>query len=205
GNVQDQNLGDVTSALASYRKALALVDTATRRAARDADLEAERIVLHGRIAGVQSYTGKLPDALQTLQAGIEAAGDSRGRTPAFKSALGDLYVSASEVRRNMGDYEGSLGAAREGVRLFEDASAGTTADQQLAHSLATSYAAIGMSEGSLGRLREALGYFQRGTSAMEKLVASEPRNVAWNRDLMLAYGHIADVLGYPDLQNLGDR
>ena len=40
---------------------------------------------------------------------------------------------------------------------------------------------------------------------MEKLVVSDPRNVSWNRDLMLAYGHIADVLGNPGLQNLGDR
>jgi hypothetical protein len=32
---------------------------------------------------------------------------------------------------------------------------------------------------------------------MERLVASDPRNVSWNRDLMLAYGHAADVLGNP--------
>jgi tetratricopeptide (TPR) repeat protein len=36
-------------------------------------------------------------------------------------------------------------------------------------------------------------------------VASDPRNVSWNRDLMLAYGHVADVLGNPGLHNLGDR
>ena len=40
---------------------------------------------------------------------------------------------------------------------------------------------------------------------MEKLVAAEPRNVSWSRDLMLAYGHVADVLGNPAMQNLGDR
>ena len=40
---------------------------------------------------------------------------------------------------------------------------------------------------------------------METLVASDPRNVSWNRDLMLAYGHVADVLGNPGLHNLGDR
>jgi tetratricopeptide (TPR) repeat protein/tRNA A-37 threonylcarbamoyl transferase component Bud32 len=207
GNVQDQNLGDVSSALASYRKALALLDTVRGGAPRDADLETERVVLHGRIAGVQSYTGKLPDALQTLRAGIaSASGDSvAAEAPAFESALGDLYVSASEVRRNMGDYDGSLTAAREAVRLFEDAAAHLPSDNAVAHSLATSYAAVGMSEGSLGRLRDALGYFRRGARGMETLVASAPRNVAWNRDLMLAYGHIADVLGYPDLQNLGDR
>jgi hypothetical protein len=29
--------------------------------------------------------------------------------------------------------------------------------------------------------------------------------MTWDRELMLAYGHIADVLGNPDLNNLGDR
>jgi len=62
-----------------------------------------------------------------------------------------------------------------------------------------------MAESGLNQLQDALAHFRQGTAAMEALVASEPRNVSWNRDLMLAYGHVADVLGNPGLQNLGER
>jgi tetratricopeptide (TPR) repeat protein len=40
---------------------------------------------------------------------------------------------------------------------------------------------------------------------MEKLAASEPHNATLRRDLMLAYGHVADVSGNPNLENLGDQ
>jgi len=62
-----------------------------------------------------------------------------------------------------------------------------------------------MAESGVNQLEQALAHFRQGTAAMETLVASDPRNVSWNRDLMLAYGHQADVLGNPGLHNLGDR
>ena len=40
---------------------------------------------------------------------------------------------------------------------------------------------------------------------MEQLSASQPHNASLRRDLMLAYGHVADVSGNPNLENLGDR
>ena len=72
-------------------------------------------------------------------------------------------------------------------------------------SLATSYAAVGMAEANLSRVNDSLDNYLRGASELQKLVASNPRSVSWNRELMLAYGHAADVSGNPGLQNLGDR
>ena len=62
-----------------------------------------------------------------------------------------------------------------------------------------------MAEGKRGRLQEALKNYQQGAEVMEKLVVSEPQNASLRRDLMLAYGHIADISGNPNLENLGDR
>src|SRR5262249_50265842 len=73
------------------------------------------------------------------------------------------------------------------------------------NSLATAYASLGMAESQLNMLPDALTHFRLGAGEMEALVASNPRNAAWNRDLMMAYGHVADALGNPGLQNLGDR
>jgi tetratricopeptide (TPR) repeat protein len=62
-----------------------------------------------------------------------------------------------------------------------------------------------MAETGLVRLSDALTHFRRGVEEMEQVVAVEPRSVTWKRDLMLAYGHVADILGNPGVGNLGDR
>jgi len=64
---------------------------------------------------------------------------------------------------------------------------------------------MGMAEGKRGRLQDALRNHREGADLMEKLVASEPHNAPLRRDLMLAYGHIADISGNPNVENLGDR
>src|SRR5262249_7397389 len=117
----------------------------------------------------------------------------------------DLHVDTSDVKRNMGDSRAALVDAEESVRLYRDAIAGRPSDSALRHSLATGYAAVGMAQSGLGQLPEALENFRQRTAEMEKLAAADPQNIAWRRDLMLAYGHIADLLGHPDMQNLGDR
>ena len=206
GNVQSANLGDPSSALAHYRKATTLLDDAIRRAPGDVEAVTERLVLYSRVGSLQSYTGKLPDAVQTFQEGIRLglpfveSGDTDSRM-----ALAGVYLDASEARRNMNDFTEAFRDATESLRLYEQAASVRQSDPAVRHSLATAYAAAGAAESGLNRLQEALVHFRQGVAEMEKLVALEPRNVSWNRDLMLAYGHIADVLGNPGLQNLGDR
>jgi len=206
GNVRSANLGDTASALARYRQAMTLLADATRRAPGDVDAVTEQLVLYSRVGTLQSYTGRLPDAVQTFQEGIRlglpfvASGNID-----LRMALANVYLDASEARRNLNDYPEALRDATESLRLYQGAVAVRQSDPTGRHALASAYAAAGASETGLNRLQEALAHFRQGTAEMETLVASEPRNVSWNRDLMLAYGHIADVLGNPGLQNLGDR
>lgn len=206
GNVQHANLGDPSGALARYRQAITLLDDAIRRVPGDIDAVTERLVLYDRIGTLHAYTGQLRDAVQTLQEGI------RFGTPFVVSddndlqmALAALYLDSNEARRNMNDFSGALREATESLRLSEHVAAARPSDPAVRYALANAYAAVGGAETGLNQLQEALAHFRQGTAEMEKLVASNPRNVTWNRDLMLAYGHIADVLGNPGMQNLGDR
>jgi eukaryotic-like serine/threonine-protein kinase len=206
GNVQSANLGDQTSALARYRQAMTLLDDVIRRVPGDVDAVTEQLVLYSRIGTLQSSTGKLPDAVQTFQEGIRLGLPFVGSNDtALRMALAGVYLDASEARRNMNDYSEGFRDATESLRLYQGVVAVRQSDPTVRHSLASAYAATGAAETGLNLLQEALAHFRQGTAEMEKLVASNPRNVSWNRDLMLAYGHIADVLGNPGLQNLGDR
>src|SRR5205814_10096438 len=93
----------------------------------------------------------------------------------------------------------------EALRLYREIEASGTATPAMLQSFATADAAVGMAESQLGRLQDALRHYREGTERMEKLAGAEPNNISLRRDLMLAYGHIADVSGNPNLQNLGDR
>ena len=206
GNAVGASLGDSASAMVSYQRALALLENVTRRKPSDSLSQTERLVLYHRIGALQAYTGKATDAVQTLQNGIRIG------TPlltsadnSFKSALADLYIESCDTKRNMGDNQGSLVDASEALRLYSEIEASGKATPAMLQSLATAYASVGMAEGKRGRLLEGLKNYQQGAELMEKLVASEPHNASLRRDLMLAYGHIADISGNPNLENLGNR
>jgi hypothetical protein len=119
--------------------------------------------------------------------------------------LADLHIEAADVRRDLSDWKGSLQDASESLRLDCEIESTTKSVPTVIRSLATSYAAVGMAEANLSRVNDSLDNYLRGASELQKLVASNPRSVSWNRELMLAYGHAADVSGNPGLQNLGVR
>jgi tetratricopeptide (TPR) repeat protein len=206
GNVESANLGDLSGALTQYQKALHLLENAIRDRSNDIDARTEQLVLHSRIARIQAETGKLRDALRTFEDAIERASiPAASSDPEFRLALADAHLGSSDVKRNLGDDRGAFEAANECLRLYREAAHAGGPNPVVTSGLASAHAAVGMGEMRLGQLGSALASFRNGAAALETLVASEPRNVNWNRDLMLAYGHIADVLGNPDLQNLGDR
>ena len=203
GNEGSANLGDLPAALADYQKAVPLLESALRKLPGDIEARAEQIVLRNRIASIQASGGKLADALRSYEEAIRL-GSANGETndAAFRGALAAAYLGASTTKRNLGDSRGASEGAAESIRLYTSVGAKDPATTQ---SLASAYAALGMSETMMGRLDEALANFRRVTAMMETLVGTQPQNMAWNRNLMLAYGHIADVLGNPDLPSLGDR
>ncbi|HMF95214.1 MAG TPA: protein kinase [Vicinamibacterales bacterium] len=206
GNVQAANLGDPTGAAVSYRRAIPLLDDAIRRVPGDLDAVTERLVLFDRIGTLQAYTGRLRDAVQTLQDGIRAGTPLVGSgNPDLAAALAGLYLASSEAVRNMNNNPEALRDASESLRLFQAVAARRASDPAARFPVAAALAAVGMAEAGLNQLNDALAHFRQGTAELEPLVASHPTNVSWNRDLMLAYGHVADVLGNPGLHNLGDR
>ena len=83
------------------------------------------------------------------------------------------------------------------MRLYREAVDADRSNQVVLRGMASALAAVGMAQSRLGQLEPALASFREGAATLERLVAAEPRNMNWNRELMLAYGHMADVLGNP--------
>ena len=206
GNAIGASLGDSGSAMSSYQKAQSLVDGILRRKPSDMKAQTERLLVLQRIGSLQEYTGKAQDALQTLQGAIRMGSPEATKGDnEFKTALGNLYAESSDVRRNQGDYNGALDDANRALQLYRQVQASGAATPEMLQALATADAAAGMAEGQLGRLQDELRDYGEDVAIMEKLVASDPQNASLRRDLMLAYGHVADVLGNPNIANLGNQ
>ena len=206
GHEGGANLGDPVGARTSYQKGLTLIETVTERRPSDIAAQTERLTLYHRLGTLEAYNGKASDSLQMFQKAIALATPLQNRGDnAFKAALADLYIESCDIRRNVGDMQGSLQDANEALRLYKEIQASGTATPEMLQALAASYAAVGMGEGKRGHLQDALGNYRQGAALMENLVQQDPNNASQQRDLLLAYGHIADVLGNPNLENLGDR
>ena len=206
GGVETANLGAASDARRSYQQAEALIADILRRNPGDSAAAVERLTLADRMGAMEAHTGRLRDGVAILHAAIRDAEPLLASGNAdLKGALGNVYVQASETQRNLEDYDGALRDGLDGVRLLGDVASGRATDRSARQSLATAYAAVGMAQTGATRLQEALKYFQLDVGEMEQLVAMDPRNVNWKRDLMLAYGHVADVLGNPGVPNLGNR
>jgi tetratricopeptide (TPR) repeat protein len=206
GGANEGNLGDTQAATQSYRKALTLLNMGISRRGDLPEAQTERLLVYERLVRMESATGHTDDALKTVREGIGLGNDAlRGRDNRFKASLADLYLDSALAKRALRDREGSLQDAQESLRLNREIQASDPGSATVMQSLATTYAAIGMAESWLGRLAEAKGHYSEGVAEMEKLVAANPRSVARRRELMLAYGHVADLAGNPGLNNLGDR
>ena len=206
GYVLSANLGNIPAAMKSYQKALALLDDALSIRSGSQIAHAEQLMVYERIGRLESASGHARDAVSTIHQGLLLGEDflAKGDT-GFRLSLANLYIESAEAKRSVRDPAGSLQDASRSLQLAEQIRSSDPGYTDVTQTLATTYAAMGMAESSLGHMQEAEAHYRQGASEMEKIVASNPASVTGKRELMLAYGHIADLAGNPAMNNLGDR
>jgi tetratricopeptide (TPR) repeat protein len=70
--------------------------------------------------------------------------------------------------------------------------------------LGDEHSQIGAILATQGQQLTAMTEFQQSAQVRERLLATRPNDVVTRRNLMLAYAHLADVLGNPYMVNLGE-
>lgn len=204
GYVVSSNLGNTKGALESYAKAKQLLDDAARR---EPELDqAERVIVRERIASMQIYMGRTKDAIagfdEAARIGKQAL--QQAKSAKLEEALAVVHVQASDAHRGAGDWASALREAKQAVDLYRSLESEHPLTPEMRHGLATAYASMGMAEARASRPNESLEWFRQDVAEMEKLTQANPHNVTWQRDLILAYGHVGDQLGLTAYTNLGD-
>ncbi|MGE0359887.1 MAG: protein kinase [Vicinamibacterales bacterium] len=203
---QGANLGAVSEALGSYRKALAMLDALPAAATDRAEVGVERLGLWRRIATADARSRGAEKGLETYAEALAIGKSLVARHPgdvAVQQLHAEVLLEAARWRREALDYAGSLAAASE-ARDMLARMATPAPDTQRSLALADSESAMGMALGRLGQLQEALAHFERAVAIGERLLEADPRHVNHRRNLMIGYSHIGDVMGFPGTANLGD-
>jgi tetratricopeptide (TPR) repeat protein len=203
GNVLGSHTGDVNSGLASYSKALALLDPVSPTRA----VQLDRALLFDRIGDLQFGIGKTSDALESYRKGLDVARRLQQENPTdnlVRRHVADLHIAIGRLQRESQDLNGSLASMSEGLKLLRQARAAGRELREIQTSEAAALAGVGMAQFGLGKLGEAKESFFECVKRWDHLIAADPLSTFSRRHQMLAYSHLGDVLGNPNYANLDD-
>ncbi len=198
GDVQggtQQSLGKTAEAVASYKKALALVQGLPARAlARSKNALAVRMEAYTRLGEMASRRGNdEAGGMKYLLAGIAMAESApAGLLDRYGEVkLGALYSTAA---MEDSDRLRSIQNARKSLALAEKLAAHESGpDAQI--DLASAYSVLGASLLRNNDLKPAAEYLEKSIQVREALVAKYPENPAYQHDLMISYNKTGVIYG----------
>lgn len=206
GNVMGANLGDTKDAMASYGKAMNLLDAVLRHDPSDRNAQMARLTTLQRIGNVYVYTQDSRRALVSLEEAQRLGEDVLARNPGDARAaigLAQVYTATGDALWVGGEFPASIEQHSKAVALLLKFPS-SPSDDELKKTLAAAYSGIGMDETRLGRLEEGLEHNRQALPLLLELTTRNPANASYQRALMTLYSHLGDVLGNPKWRSLGD-
>lgn len=206
GNVQGDvfvaHTGDANGALASYRKGLAVLEgLPVTREARTVKMD-----LLDRTAMLLS-TRDVPEAVRMYEQVMPLAEELAKETPDEPRAQRRLAAAHSQfalmLRRP--DPERSAEHANAAIGIMRGLLMKNPDSAEFRETLASALASAGSVEVGLNRAAKACELYREAIGHRKYFLEKSPNNSRASRMLMLAYGHLGDALGSPDVtNNLGD-
>ena len=205
GDPVSSNLGDPVGAMQSYRRAENLLAALSSRG--DPDSARLLMSVYMGISALQRSKADAAGAIDSIRLARRCAEQVLARLPGDSEALAamvDLDLSLSRALRASGDPKGAGVAARSAVTAAEKLSSGQPRDANLLAGLADAISNVGVLEAQSGDLDSAAASYRHLVAIRERMAHDQPQNVVYQRQLMIAYGHVGDVLGFRAGEHLGD-
>jgi eukaryotic-like serine/threonine-protein kinase len=201
------NLGQSRASLASYSKAIGFWDRYTKAVPTDRAGLIERLNTLRRSADLEALLDGDAKALTTYgraEAGARALAEQFPSDEKLQALLADVLTVAGRRYRDAGELKTSLVKNEEALVITRRLADLVPRDSDRQTAVASAESAVGMTKARLGDLAAAMKLYESSARRGELMVATDPNNVSRKRNLMLAYSHLGDILGYPDLPNLGE-
>jgi len=202
GNLLKSSLGDAAGALKSYHAAESILEPLAAKG----DIDAMRLLAltFERIGDLQDIRGKT-EGVQAVNRARLLARDVLAARPSDRIALGvaiDANTELLTVYRGS-DIKKAMEFGQEGKRIAERMAAaypGSAESQDVLGQTRINLASILRLAGDPVRAEE---NYRAALVIRERLVEQNPNQTSYLRALLLAYGHLGDVLGLPENYGLG--
>jgi tetratricopeptide (TPR) repeat protein len=203
GNAFSSSLGKTDEALETYRKATKIADELARRHP-GAKNDLVRMEARQQIADILA-TKKLNfvAAREIYREGIAIGETVTRNNPADREGLKQLASLYLSVARENSNSAAAIATGRKALPILEFLTAGGPRDDEEREALSDAYSILGSGLMNGNELEEALQCFRKSVHLREPLAAAHPDNMRFQRDLMISYSKMGDLLG-PILPSLED-
>jgi len=205
GNPLLSSLHDMAGARASYTSARTLLAPLVQQQNAHAQLAMAQVVYD---LGLIEYA----------QGNAKASGDDLSRAGAMVRRLADRYPRDVECLKLTADISSEAAreatisrqakraeeAAQQTVEVARRVAALDPSSNEALEYLAVAQSTLGSANRAAGQIEKAARSFRDSAATREQLVSRAPDNIAYQRSLMMSYGHVADAVGIPRSGGLGD-
>ena len=203
GAAMQRSLGKTAEAMTSYRKALAISDRLSAGDPGSAKANLVRMHVRERLGDMAARRGNdLGRALDLYRQSIGIGEAAAARDPSnveIRRALTHLHI---DMAREDHDSAHSIASAKKALGMLEELSS-SDSSPEMRLELAEGYSMLGTGLLRGNDLKPSLEYLSKAVRVREALVAAYPMNARYERQLMIAYSKVGDVLG-PILPSLRD-
>lgn len=191
GGFRSANLGDLTGATSSYRKALAIREALSEAQPQDRELRRELLRNYGKLSEILLGQDDTQGAMEATRALVRLARELAAYPDAtladrrnFASALGSLGFQLAQQGRP-GD---GLLSLRQAIAMYENLLMEAPEDVELRRLLSIHYERVGetLMSSTSNSPREALQMYTRGLEISQRLSAADPQNARLTKQV--AYG-----------------
>jgi tRNA A-37 threonylcarbamoyl transferase component Bud32/tetratricopeptide (TPR) repeat protein len=202
------NLGDISGALQSLSKAETVLDKLMKQSPNDYELLMKAIGLYQVQGEIYRYQSRRKEALERMNKGLAAANQVaalRPREALAKLQPGIMHHSLAQLLMESDVPQASRHVQTE-IAIYTKMIRDHPADETALNQLASAHLLASEAEAYVGHLQQAASYLHGAVEIREKLVQQHPTDSVLERNLLVAYGRLADILGGSAIiRNLGDR
>jgi eukaryotic-like serine/threonine-protein kinase len=203
------NLGDTKAAMESYRKVLPIVTNVPRQNGGGERVDPDDYVLveaqvRSRMGDILAVSGSPRDGFAQYDDAVRLARDLLARHEGnlhFEVKAAKIISNHCYVLSVNNSHQAALAAVQDSDVMLQRLIARHPEETEFRFMLVSDYSSQGRSLASTGDLKGSKEAYQKNIDLLEELARG---GQARPRLLMLAYSHLGDVLGNPQLQNLGD-
>ena len=202
GNPVESNTGDSRAALASYRKALALQESAGDETASDTKVRVGYLAAITSVANAEGVSGDPALALRLHEKAVVVAESwmKKGSGDAdLLNAAANAYSQLSGRQLEGGAYDSAVSNSKRSLDLRRQALALRPGDAKIQRAVAVSYWSLASADKIAGRAEDAVAAFTTTVELLRRIAEADPGNAQIRREVLgaswLLASSLHDLLG----------